>query len=156
MEFENYEQKLPKRFFIFPDLKKEIGEIERTARKYTPQNINVFVRDFFEKAKESELVDLTEEIWSKLKNTDSFKILHGEWNKVAEYTDYYNKEGSVSRNWQDLKQRMEQGQEIDAPIILKYLSASYNELYLVSGNTRLMIARALGKTPKVLLVEMKN
>jgi len=85
-----------------------------------------------------------------LDNTDSFDITPEGWEKVAENIDYTNQETGAKRSWQDLKQKTEQGQELDAPIVLKY----QDELHLVSGNTRLMVARALGKTPKVLFVEM--
>lgn len=61
-----------------------------------------------------------------------------------------NKETGANISWEDLRQKIEQGQELDAPIVLKLL----NEIHLVSGNTRLMVARALNKTSKVLLVEM--
>lgn len=89
-------------------------------------------------------------MWGTLDNTDSFDIPSEGWEKVAEHIDHTNQETGATRSWQDLKQKMEQGRELDAPIVLKY----QNELHLVSGNTRLMVARALGKTPKILLVEM--
>lgn len=152
MELKNFEQKPEKETFVFPDINKEMGEIERTSTNYNPKDPEVFIRAFIEKAKESRLFNLTEEMWSELENTDSFDILKDNFEKVKEHTEYYNKETSSNRDWQDLKQKMEQGQELDAPIILKYL----NKLHLVSGNTRLMLARALGKTPKVLLVEMED
>jgi hypothetical protein len=136
--------------FVFPDTEKERGEIERVAQKYNPQNPKAFVDMFYEKAQQARLLDLTEEMWGTLDNTDSFEIPHNGWEQVAEHIDHTNQETGATRNWEDLKQKMEQGQEFDAPIILKHLG----ELHLVSGNTRLMAARALYKTPKVLVVEM--
>jgi hypothetical protein len=136
--------------FIFPAIEKERGEIERVAQKYNPQNLEAFVRDFYEKALQSKLLDLTEEMWGALGNTDSFDIPRNGWEQVAEHINHTNQEIGATRNWEDLKQKIEQGHELDAPIILKHL----NETYLVSGNTRLMVARALRKTPKVLVVEI--
>lgn len=136
--------------FILPDINKERGEIGRVAQKYSLDNPEAFARQLYDKAQESALVDLTEDMWSILDNTDSFDIPPDGWEKVAGHVDYTNQETSATRSWQDLKQKMEQGQELDAPIILKY----QDKLHLVSGNTRLMVSRALGKTPKILLVEM--
>lgn len=152
LDVRKIEQNNKKISFVFPDLNKEKGEIFRTANHYAPQNNESFARSIFEKAKESKLVDLTDDMWSKLENTDSFSIPKNDFEKVYEFTKYYNKENNANRDAQDLKNKMENGQDLDAPIILKYK----NELHLVSGNTRLMLARALSATPKVLLVELEN
>lgn len=152
MQFEDFEQNTKKEAFTFPDITKEAGEIERVAKQYDPEHAEAFALKFVEKAKQSKLIDMTEEMWSKLENTDSFDISKDGWDKVSEHVDHGNKESGANRDWQDIKQKMEQAVVLDAPIILKRL----NELHLVSGNTRLMVARALGKIPKVLLVEMEG
>ncbi|HUO56037.1 MAG TPA: hypothetical protein VMU27_01195 [Candidatus Paceibacterota bacterium] len=136
--------------FVLPNVEKELGEIERVAQKYSPQDPEVFVNTFVEKAKQATLVDLTEEVWGSLDNTDSFYIPAGGWEKIAEHVEYENKETGANRSWEDLRRKMQQGQELDAPIIFKHSDG----IHLVSGNTRLMVARALGKKPKVLLVEL--
>jgi hypothetical protein len=147
-----FNEGLQKETFILPNVENEIGEIERVAQKYSPQNPSAFAQSFIEKAKATKLVSLTDDMWSKLDNSDSWQIEKGNWTKVAETVDHYNKETNSNRTWENLKQQMEDGQEIEASIVLKYL----NELHLVSGNTRLMVTRALGKVPKVLLVEMES
>lgn len=136
--------------FVFPNIAKERGEIERVAQRCSPDDPENFAMELYKKAQGSALVDLTEDNWSVLDNTDSFDIPFEGWEKVAEHIDHTNQETGATRSWHDLKQKMEQGQELDAPIVLKY----QDELHLVSGNTRLMVARALGKIPKILLVEM--
>lgn len=136
--------------FVFPDINKEYGEIERVAQKYNPDNPEIFAQQLYQKAQASTLTDLTEDMWSVLDNTDSFDIPLDGWGNVAEQVDHVNKETGSARSWQDLKQKIEQSQELDAPIVLKFKDG----LHLVSGNTRLMVARAQGKTPKILLVEM--
>lgn len=136
--------------FVFPNIERELGEIERVAHTYNPQDPEAFIRRFHEVARHSELSDLTEEAWSSLGNTDSFDIPRNGWAQITEQIDHTNKETGANRNWAELRQKMEQGQELDAPIVLKHSS----ETHLVSGNTRLMVARALGKTPKILIVEV--
>lgn len=140
----------PEAMFIFPNVRRERGEIERVAQTYRPLHPTSFVQDFLEKAQQASLVNLSEEMWSLLDNTDSFDIPINGWEQVAAHIDHTNHETGATRDWEDLKIKMEQGKELDAPIILKQV----NDMHVVSGNTRLMVARALGKVPKVLLVDM--
>jgi GTP pyrophosphokinase len=152
MEYKNFEYKSQKENFIFPSLKDEKGEIERISELYAPENESVFMSKFLEAYKKSSLVGLTDNVWGKLENTDSFDIPLGNFNKIEEHISYTNQETDATRDWQDIKQKMEQGKELDAPMILKY----DDSFHLISGNTRLMVARALGKTPKVLIIEIKS
>jgi hypothetical protein len=137
--------------FKFPSIEEELGEIERVAELFYQDDDLVRFRELFvEKAKNSVLSELSEEDWQKLENTDSFDIGIGDWDSIEEHIAYTNQETGANRNWQTLKPKMENGEELDAPIILKY----EGKLHLVSGNTRLMVARALGVVPQVLIVEI--
>ena len=130
--------------FEAPDLESEIGEIERVANKFDPTNKARFILAFLQEARSAPLVELSDQLWRHLDNTDSFQFGPGDWESVARHADYYK------RDWQLLKQKMESGKSVGAPIVVKV----ENQMHLVSGNTRLMIARALGIRPKVLLVDM--
>jgi len=136
--------------FIFPSIKNEMGEIERVAQHYAPNEREGFIQRFLEKSKVQELEDLKEEVWSNLENTDSYDIEPNGWSTVEDHISYTNKTSDATRDWQLIKTKMEHGEDLDAPIVLKH----GNIYHLVSGNTRLMVARALGKTPKVLFVEI--
>ncbi len=136
--------------FCFPNLLEQRGEFLRVGEKYSPQNPDEFAHDLYLKAREAELVDLSEQVWKDLDNTDSYDIVREGWVRVNEHVEHTNKETGSNRDWRYLKQKIEQEQELDASIILKH----DGEFHLVSGNTRLMVARALGITPKVLLVEI--
>ncbi len=133
-----------KDIFILPKLESEVGEIERVAGVFARKNASGFVSSFMATAKVSELVPLSEEEWVKLENTDSYDIPTGDWGMVKYHADAEN------RDWQSLKIKMEIGESLDAPIILKIGET----LHLVSGNTRLMVSRAMGIVPKVLLVNL--
>ncbi len=126
-------------YFIFPDITKERGEFERVADTFGVDSETLV----FLASEEGRLRDLSNEIWEKLDNTDSNKYEKDNWEAVREFSEM------CGRDWLDLKKKIEKGNRIDAPIIMKY-----GELYhLVSGNTRLMVARALGIIPKVLVFE---
>ena len=133
-----------KECFIFPSIEKEIGEIKRVAEQFEKEDKEKFILQFIENTKTSQLDELTDENWNKLENTDSIDITLGDWDKVNYHAS------SENRDWQTLKLKIEQGEKLDAPIIIKV----GNILHLVSENTRLMVAKALGIRPKVLIVDM--
>ena len=137
----------PENVFVFPNLDNEIGEIERVAKEFTKVSQKGFAQRFMRIAAESKVRELSEEEWQTLDNTDSNDIQKGDWDKVAHHSVA---DGAHPRDWETLRNRMESGEPLDAPIILK----SDNRLHLVSGNTRLMVAQALGVRPQVLIVDM--
>ena len=135
--------------FTFPQLlKAEIGEIERVA-EYVGEPAQTFVPRFLQatlpKYERSQFIDLDEQLWSQLKNTDSVDVAKGGWDTVR-------RECEGKRDWQSIRKLLETGGRIDAPIIVKLP----NEYHLVSGNTRLMCAKALGIVPKVLIVDLSR
>jgi len=130
--------------FCFPEVGSERGEIERVARIFSKDDPGRFVEDFFRAAENSQLVEISDAVWIALENTDSADIALGRWDLV----EYHAAPGK--RDWQTLRATMEQGKELDAPIVVKVGGV----FHLVSGNTRLMVAKALGVRPKVLMVTM--
>ena len=121
-----------------PDLQEEIEEIERTA-----VDLDIDASKLFEDAKKGKIIDLSDDIWSKLDNTDSWDIKSIEDARVL--ADEYDKDiESLIRGFESGKA------SIPAPIVLKRQEGGY---YLIAGNTRLMVARAFGMIPKIYLVE---
>jgi hypothetical protein len=129
----------------FPDIDAERGEFERVASEFSVDADTLI----FLAQEEGKLVQLEEPLWSHLTNTDSDRVTAGDWKMVEEI--YSGEE--YQRDWQGYKKRMEQeGGVFDAPIIAKI-----GDVYhLVSGNTRLIVARALGIVPRVLLFEYRH
>jgi len=138
--------------FIVPDLGKERGEIGRVAQEVfnlnDPEEVRRFCARFLDAAKNAPLVELSEDVWSKLENTDSYEIAPNDWDRVNDHAVAGHPDSP--RNWKSCKTLYEEGDAIEAPVILKTGAT----LHLVAGNTRLMVARALGITPKVLMVEI--
>ncbi len=125
--------------FKYPDIESESGEFERVAQTF---GIDSSVLMF--QARNGEMTTLDEDLWQKLENTDSNTFEVDDWEQTQRFSE------SIGRNWQDLKNKMSSGIPLDAPIIMK-IGERY---HLVSGNTRLMVARAAGVTPKILLFEV--
>jgi len=114
-----------------PIIKAENEEIERTAGELgLPYDVvyNSFVN--------GDEVTLTDEIWSRLENTDSYDINSEE--EAIELAQYYGKD----------IQSILAAEKTPPALILQY---SPNKYYLVGGNTRLMVARAKGINPQVIL-----
>lgn len=133
-----------KEHFKFPDIDTERGEFERVASSYgVDADTLLFLAE-----EEGVLQDLGEDLWLKLENTDSNCFGVGAWDEVREASESQE----VKREWKTLKEKMERGESLDAPIIAVVEGVPH----LVSGNTRLMVARALGVTPKVLIFEYKE
>jgi hypothetical protein len=128
--------------FKFPDIKSERGEFERVASTF---DVDVDTLMFLAE-EEGKLTSLDESFWDVLENTDSYKFGKGDWLEVENFADEY------TRDWKSLKSKIENGEMLDAPIIVEINGIHH----LVSGNTRLMVARALGITPKVLVFEYRH
>lgn len=123
----------------------EMDEIERAVQDLSrDKKIDTSVQELVTSFLNADKVDLTEDIWSKLENTESNKIKKGEMKKVVALANKYNKTSPMK-----LKKAIISG-DYEPPMILK-LGEKY---HLVAGNTRLCTAAALGITPKVLIAEI--
>jgi hypothetical protein len=121
---------------IFVDLvAREGSEIERTAQVF-----NIPLEDLKYAFIAGEMIILSDDIWSKLENTDSYNITSIE--DAVKLANQYGKK------WKSTLSAIKNSEVLDPPMILNYDKDRY---YLVGGNTRLMFYKALGIEPKVLL-----
>lgn len=135
-----------------PDIDYEYGEIERVAEYFgkTAQEKLRIREELSRGAQQAEMIDLTEDLWQELENTDSFDVTPDDYTSIRDCVEACN------RNYQarvvpQIK-KINSGGNISAPIIARYGGV----LHLVAGNTRLMLARAAGQTPKVVIVELSQ
>jgi hypothetical protein len=123
--------------FRAPDLSREEGEMARTARE-----LSIPVDEVRGALDRGQLTELSEDMWARLENSDSFSLERGELAEAEKIAKQYKR---------DLKKfvtAIKAGDKIDAPLVLM----KDNEIpYLVAGNTRLMAARVLGLRPRVWL-----
>ena len=140
--------------WIRPDLKHERGEIERVLRGFLGETANKEnmkrIMDILENAP---MVELSEKLWESIDNTDSFhNIRPGHPEDAETKVEEYNQE-LAPENKRNFKRHLKcylNGTPMETPIIIKNKEGI---LHLVSGNTRLMVARALGVKPKVVIGE---
>jgi cytidyltransferase-like protein len=114
----------------------EESEIERTAQVF-----NVPLPDMRYAFIAGNMVVLSDDIWSKLENSDSYEV-----NSLDDAIKLAKKYG---KNWKPTLDAIKNDDAVvSPPLVLNYDKDKY---YLVGGNTRLMFTKALGKIPKVLM-----
>lgn len=125
-----------------PSFGKVQEEVEKIAQLF--EKAYLFILVFLRAERTATLTPLTDEIWIGLQNSDSFHIKKGDWDMVKRKAEL------IGGDWKAVKAQMERCSKIDAPIIWK----SSDFYHLVSGDTRLMTARALGIRPMVTIVNV--
>ncbi len=135
-----------------PDFQKEMGELERVLQDFIGKEPNTQnLVHVLEILNNSPVIELSDTDWEQLENTDSFhNVGLGQIEEARKICEGYNKEleEENKRNFEALLEGFQQGNKMQCPIILKN---SEGKMHLMSGNTRLMIARALGIRPKVII-----
>jgi hypothetical protein len=140
--------------WIKPNLRNEVGEIQRVLEnflKIEPSRENIL--KFAAILESAPLIELTDEQWENLENTDSFhKINEGDLLRVEGLVEEYNAElpEGRKRSSQNILNGFQNGSSMEAPTIVQNEEGT---THLISGNTRLMIARALGIRPKVIIAK---
>ena len=117
---------------------KEENEVERTAQEF-----NIPLEDLKYAFIAGGMIILSDDIWAKLENTDSYDI--------KSLKDAIRLAKKYGKDWESTLAAIKSGEIMDPPMVLNYDKSRY---YLVGGNTRLMFYKALGITPKVLLATM--
>ncbi len=132
---------------IRPDIEGEIEELQRTSQELSrDEGIEVSVDELVNAFEESEEETLTPNIWKRLENTESKKILKGDIEAVEKIAKKYDKTSPKI-----LVRELKSG-DYERPLILN-LNGRY---ILVAGNTRLCTAKALGMYPKVFIANIES
>lgn len=127
--------------FKAPDIYAEYGEFDRVGKEFGFDG-SVLMHLAKENGK---MVTLNEDLLARLENTDLHDIEEGDWETVA------SKSKQAKRDYISVKNDFDAG-EVKAPIIFD----SGDRLHLVSGNTRLMVSRALGVRPQVYIFKLDS
>jgi 8-oxo-dGTP diphosphatase len=122
------------------------NEVEEIERAIEDDNINIKPEALVKLFKDSKEVKLTNDIWSKLENTDSNDLKKDDWDYVYDIAKKYGK-----TNPDILKKSLEDG-SYERPLIIKY----NNRYILVAGNTRLTTAKAMGMNPNVVIADVNT
>ena len=129
------------------DIKREQDDIERAVQDLNRHhNFNVSYDDIVKEIKKSTPEKITDEIWGELQNTESNKIQFGDFNSVFNLSNKYNKSNPLK-----LKKKIEHD-EYKYPIILRF----NDQYHLVSGNTRLCTAAAMGEYLDVIIADINK
>ena len=127
--------------WVAPDIDEEMVEFELTS-----DVLNIDLNNLIDAAHDAKLVPLDEfSMWRFLLNTESYKIKKGDLDAVYPIAAKYG------RDIESILDVFSQGGTLPAPIVLVRKNL---KPYLIGGNTRLMVARAMGVQPKVLKVQL--
>ncbi len=136
--------------WIRPNLQKERGELMRVTSGFLGREANEeTIRFLIEILEHSQMTELSDADWQALENTDSFQnVALGQIEKAEKINAKYNEvlEGENKRDFTKLLAGFNSGNKMECPVIVRNGNGT---LHLVSGNTRLMITRALGVRPKI-------
>jgi hypothetical protein len=123
----------------------EMDEIERAVQDLSRDgDLETTVNDVVEAFKNGKEIQITDDIWKKLENTESNEVKKGQMKKVVEIAKKYNKTSPYI-----LKKSLVKD-DYNRPLIIKF----GNRYHLVAGNTRLCTAAALGMKPQVIIGEI--
>jgi cytidyltransferase-like protein len=114
---------------------REEDKVERTADVF-----NIPLEDLKYAFTAGSMVILSDDIWSKLENSNSYNI--------KSLDDAINLAKQSGEDWKSILVAIKDGTIVDPPMVLNYDKTRY---YLASGNTRLMFCKALDIEPKILL-----
>jgi hypothetical protein len=132
---------------IRPDLENEMDELQRAVQDLSrDDNFDISVEQLVKAFKNSKEETLTNDIWSKLENTESNEIQKGDTNAVMKIAQMYNKTSPKI-----LSKAIIKG-EYKRPLIVKF----GDRYHLVAGNTRLCTAAAIGVSPKVFIAKIEE
>jgi len=121
--------------WIKPALETERGEFQRTAESF-----GLKVAEMMKAAEKGEIIQWPFTAWNKLENSDSFD--------TGTEATADSAVSSYGRDTSSIKSAFATGSGLPAPIVWQRQDGTY---YLIAGNTRLMVARALGVRPRVFL-----
>jgi hypothetical protein len=125
--------------WINPSFEEEVGEFKRITGLF-----NIPLSSLQLLFPEGTAEELSDESWSQLENTDSWETTTLEL--------VFEAATQVGRDAQSLLEAFQADRPMKMPIVLCLESGKE---HLVSGNTRLMVCRALGKRPQVFKLRLK-
>jgi len=130
--------------WVKPNLVEEMGELDRTA-----EELGIDLEELIEAFENGELQDLDADEWKTLRNAHS----RDESWTLDEVREWMKEIKKNRRDPERVLSGFERGDEIPAPIVL-YRSGE--PPYLVTGNTRLLVARVKKIAPMVLKVRLSE
>jgi hypothetical protein len=128
----------------------ERGEIRRVIEEFLGQSsTEENIKRVVELLESAPMEELTEQMWARLENSDSYDVAPGDIEKVKSLLEEHDRDlpPEKRRDLAVIENGFKQGLSMKAPMILE----RNDRLHLVSGNTRLMVSRAFGARPQVII-----
>ncbi len=130
-------QPAPEPNWAKPELENELGEIARTAEAFCMDKY-----ELLEACENGEMIELSNEDWEQMKNADS-RDTSWELEEVKTYLE-------GKRDMERIEKGFHDRAVMPAPIVL---FRKDQPPYLIAGNSRLLMSRAINVQPKVWAVK---
>jgi len=118
-----------------PDLQEESEEISERAA-----DLGIDPQELFSALQNGKRLILSDDMWKNLLNTDSYDI--------RSITDIWRLSKRYGKDFKSIVYGFENGEPMPLPIVIMKPTG---ELFLVGGNTRLMVCKILRIQPQILL-----
>ena len=126
----------------------EIDELQRVVQDLKRnEDLDISLGKLVTAFSKSKEVELSDDIWDNLENTESNEITKGDIDSVRGLAKKYGKTNP------DILVKALKSNEYHIPLIVKFDGDRY---HLVAGNTRLCTAKSMGMTPKVFIADMSG
>jgi hypothetical protein len=126
----------------------EIDELQRVVQDLKRnEDLEISLGKLVTAFSKSKEVELSDDIWDNLENTESNEITKGDIDSVRSLAKKYGKTNP------DVLVKALKSDEYHRPLIVKFDGDRY---HLVAGNTRLCTAKAMGMTPNVFIADMSG
>jgi len=126
----------------------EIDELQRVVQDLKRnEDLDISLGKLVTAFSKSKEVELSDDIWDDLENTESNEITKGDIDSVRNLAKKYGKTNP------DILVKALKSDKYHRPLIVKFDGDRY---HLVAGNTRLCTAKAMGMTPKVFIADMSG
>lgn len=148
-----YGQDTPEVFWVKPQPEEELGELQRVAETlYATEKNEEIINKLQAAIAGAASQELSDEAWAELENNQAWSHVRAGFLDDAETVVKENEAKSgYKKNFPAIVSGFKEGEPMEMPVVLKLPNGKN---YLISGNTRLMVARAFGIRPKVLVVEL--
>ena len=146
-------RQIPDVTWVQPDFEKEFGEYERIANTFFK---NLGKKEILHKIHETIAsatpAELSDEEFEALENSQAWHgVRPGFLEDVEKVIKENIEQGGSAKDMPGIIAGFKEGQPMQMPVAL---TLPNGKNHLVSGNTRLLVARALGIRPRILLIDL--
>ncbi len=149
----DFGQEIPEIVWVKPVLEGEFGEYERVATTfYKSRDQTEVIQRIHDAIASANPVEISDEEFENLDNSQAWSEIRPGFLEDTEKVIKKNyEEQGFKKDLPGIIAGFKEGRPMQLPVALKFPDGSN---HLISGNTRLLVARAFGIRPKILILDL--